>query len=238
MYCGVNNLTPPHLWLHMFYFLNNITVKIAILSIQSSSNVTKKRKWLDALCPPFPLNYQLVIFSPLSIMVTCQYHTGFPTSTLSYLPSSCVVQYWCSKHFKEMYCLSNSFLIEWRMSHTLKGWIWSSDMVLLVYVVDELKECTPRGYQEHTLHHTPFMCTVQRPWRTVTLDAMRTTCNLEYDEVYLVTDDLSDWLYHANESQGCLAHVMWTGTPCHPQRICNEASRFSSWVQFSQWYLH
>jgi len=99
MYCGVNNLTPPPLWLHMFcYFLNNITVKITILSIQSWSSVTEKRKWLDALCPPFPLLYQLDIFLPLSTVVTCQYHAGFPTSTLSYLPSFCVVLYWCSKH--------------------------------------------------------------------------------------------------------------------------------------------
>jgi hypothetical protein len=84
MYCFVNNLTPPHLWLHMFcYFLNNVTVKITILSIQSWWSVTEKRKWLDAPCPPFTLHYQLVIFLPLSIVVTCQYQAGFPTSTLS-----------------------------------------------------------------------------------------------------------------------------------------------------------
>jgi len=76
-------------------------------------------------------------------------------------------------------------------------------------VEDELKGCMPRGYLEHMLHHTTFMCTVQQLWRTVTLDAMRTTCNLEYeDEVHLVTDDPLDWLYHANESQGCSAHVI------------------------------
>lgn len=111
---------------------------------------------------------------------------------------------------KEMDCLSSSFLIERRMSYTLKGWIWTSDRALLVYVEDELKGCMPRGYLEHMLHHTIFMCAVQRVRRTVTLDAMRTTCNLEYGDkvLHLVTDDPSDWLYQVNESQGFLARYM------------------------------
>ena len=92
----------------------------------------------------------------------------------------------------------------------------------------------------NTLHHTTFMCTVQQLWRNVTLDAIRSTGNLKYEDevLHLVPDVPSDWLYDGNESQGCLAHVIWTGTSCHPQRICDEARRFSSWVQFSQWYLH
>ena len=172
MYCGVNNLTTPHLWLHMFcYFLNNTTLKITILSVQSWSSVAaEKRKWLDALCTSFPLHYQLVIFLHLSIVITSQYHAGFPTSAMSYLPSSCVVQYRCSEHSERdiLYCLSNSFLTEWRMSHTLKGWIWSSDMVLLVDVEDELKRCRPRGYLEHKHHTTPHHTT--QPSRALSSD--------------------------------------------------------------------
>jgi hypothetical protein len=68
----------------------------SIITITVKCN--RKEKVVGCSLPPFSLHYQLVIFSPLSIMVTCQYRAGFVTSTFTYLPHSCVVQYWCSKH--------------------------------------------------------------------------------------------------------------------------------------------
>jgi hypothetical protein len=77
---------------------------------------------------------------------------------------------------KEIYCMSNSFLIKW-MSHTLKGWIWYSDMALLVYVEDELKGCMPRGYLEHTHHATPHNLHVHCP---VTVEKCDPGCNEDH----------------------------------------------------------